>query len=425
MFNGEFDVKGKAMRGCVLMMVLAGCAAVQARAGDWTQWRGSNRDLIVTDEKLLAAWPEGGPQRLWQVELPGEGYSEPIVVGGTLYITGNTGDKKNRVGSLYALDPKTGAIRWQTGYGPEWAASFECARTSPTFSDGKLYLIGGLGHVVCVDAQSGKIVWSVDAHAKFGGRNITWGIADNPLVYDGKVICQPGGPDTSVVALDAKTGEMVWKSVGLGERSAYCSPALLTINGKQQVVTMLEDHAVGVDAKTGQPLWKHAHHNQYAVHPNTPVLCGKDRLFLSSGYSYGSEVIEIAGGEAKSVWFDKSTGNHFQGAVFYKGRIFSAGGPKMNEEKFACIDPANGKSVYVVTDAKKTSFCITPVGMITYDEKGGTVMLVDVGPDTHKVISSFKIEYGNGPHWSSPVVSDGVLYLRRGKGLAAYAIGAK
>jgi len=413
------------MRGRVLVMVLAGCAAVQARAGDWTQWRGSSRDLIVTDEKLLAAWPEGGPQRLWQVELPGEGYSEPIVVGGTLYITGNTGDKKNRVGSLYALDPKTGAIRWQTGYGPEWAASFECARTSPTFSDGKLYLIGGLGHVVCVDAQSGKIVWSVDAHAKFGGRNITWGIADNPLVYDGKVICQPGGPDTSVVALDAKTGDMVWKSVGLGERSAYCSPALLTINGKLQVVTMLEDHAVGVDAKTGQPLWKHAHRNQYAVHPNTPVLCGKDRLFLSSGYSYGSEVIEIAGGEAKAVWFDKATGNHFQGVAFYKGRIFSAGGAKMGGEKFACLDPATGKTVYLSDGAQKTSFCITPAGMITYDEKGGTVMLVDVGPDACKVISSFKIDYGSGPHWSSPVVSDGVLYLRRGKGLAAYAVGAK
>jgi len=413
------------MRGCFLAVVLGGCAAVQVRAGDWTQWRGSQRDLIVTDEKLMSVWPEGGPQRLWQVELSGDGYSEPILVGGTLYITGNAGDKNNRRGLLYALDPKTGAVRWQTEYGPEWSASFECARTTPTFSDGRLYLVGGLGHVVCLDAQGGKAVWSVDAHAAFGGRNITWGIADNPLIYDGKVICQPGGPDASVVALDVKTGHAVWKSVGLGERSAYCSPALLTVNGTQQVVTMLEFHTVGVDAKTGRTLWKHPHHNQYAVHPNTPVLCGKDRIFLSSGYSHGSEVIEISGGEAKSVWFDKETGNHFQGAAFYKGRIFSAGGPKMGAEKFACLDPATGKTVYQVAGALKTSFCITPAGLITYDEKGGTVMLVDVGPDTHKVISSFKIDFGNGPHWSSPVVSDGVLYVRHGKGLAAYAVGAK
>ena len=413
------------MRGCFLAVGLVCCAAAQVRAGDWTQWRGSRRDLIVTDEKLMPAWPEGGPRRLWQVELPGDGFSEPISVGGTLYITGNAGDKSNRKGSVYALDPKTGAVRWQTEYGPEWSASYECARTTPTVFDGRLYLIGGLGHVVCLDARNGESVWSGDAHAAFGGRNITWGIADNPLIYDGKVICQPGGPDASVVALDVKTGRAVWKSAGLGERSAYCSPALLTVSGVRQVVTMLESHAVGVDANTGRTLWKHPHQNKYAVHPNTPVLCGKDRIFLSSGYGHGSEVIEISGGAVKTVWFDRETGNHFQGATYYEGRIFSAGGPKIGAEKFACLDPATGKTVYQVAGAQKTSFCITPAGFITYDEKGGTVMLLDAGPDAHRVISSFKIDCGNGPHWSSPVVSDGVLYVRRGKGLAAYGVGAK
>ena len=408
------------MRGRVFSSLFFACLCLKGVAGDWTQWRGSNRDLIVTGEKLMASWPAGGPQRLWQIDLPGEGYSEPVLVGGTLYITGNTGDKSNRIGHLYALDPKTGTIRWQSDYSPEWATNFEFARTSPTYSDGKLYVVSGLGHVVCLDAKDGKTVWSVDAHAKYGGQNITWGIADNPLIYDGKIICQPGGPDTSVVALNAKTGELVWKSVGLGEKSAYCSPALITLNGKRQVVTMLEDHLVGVDAETGKPLWKHGHRNKYAVHPNTPVLCGPDKLFISSGYGYGSEIVEVAGDTAKSVWSDKKSDNHFQGVALYKGRIFSSGGGKL-----FCFDPASGNVVYTVEGAKKTSFCITPAGMITYDENGGTVMLVDVQADACKVVSSFKVEYGNGPHWSSPVVSDGVLYLRRGKGLAAYAIGAQ
>ncbi len=399
---------------------VAGCMALQARAADWTQWRGSNRDLIITGEKLAANWPEGGPKRLWLAELPGEGYSEPIVAGGTLFVTGSTGDKKSRVGHLYALDPKSGAIRWQVEYGPEWGSSYEFARTSPTFHEGRLYLVGGLGHVVCVDAKKGEIVWRVDSHAEFGGRNITWGIADNPLIYDGKVICQPGGPDAAVVALDVKTGRPVWTSKGLGERSAYCSPALLTINGRSQVVTMLEDHVVGLDAQSGQPLWRHPHRNKYAVHPNTPVLCGKDRLFISSGYGHGAEILEIAGGTAKRVWSDKSSDNHFQGVAFYKGRIFSSGGGQLT-----CFDPADGRAVYQVEGAKKTSFCITPAGMITYDERGGTVMLVEVGADSHRVIASFKIDYGNGPHWSSPVVSDGVLYLRRGTGIAAFAVGAQ
>ena len=408
------------MRGFCFALAGLGIFGLAAQGGDWTQWRGSNRDLIVTGESLLASWPEGGPQQLWKIELPAEGFSEPVVVNGTIFITGSTGDKKNRVGNLFALEPKTGAIRWQTAYGPEWGASFEFARTSPTVVGGLVYVISGQGYVVCVDAKSGKVVWSVDAHARFGGRNITWGIADNPLIYDGKVICQPGGADASIVALDAKTGEVIWKSKGLGERSAYCSPALLTLNGKRQVVTMLEDHLVGVDAENGTPLWMHPHRNKYAVHPNTPVLCGPDRLFISSGYGYGSEMVEVSGGAAKLVWSDKGSDNHFQGVALYQGRIFSSGGGK-----FSCFNPADGKVVYDIEGAKKTSFCITPAGMITYDVNGGKVMLVDVKPDSCKVISSFKIDYGNGEHWSSPVVADGVLYLRRGKGVAAYAIGKK
>lgn len=295
----------------------------------------------------------------------------------------------------------------------------EFARTSPTIVDERIFLVSGLGRVVCLSLE-GQELWHVDAHAQFKGRNITWGIADNPLVYEGKVICQPGGPDAAVVALDVTNGKPIWKSTGLSERSAYCSPALLTLNGKQQVVTMLEDSVVGLDAKTGKPLWRHPHRNKYAVHPNTPVLCGENRLFVSSGYRYGSEILEIKGSQVKQVWMDKSSDNHFQGVAFYRSRIFSSGGNKLS-----CFDPADGREVYTVAGAKKTSFCITPVGMITYDERGGKVMLVRVEPDTHQVVSSFAIEYGNGPHWSSPVVAHGVLYLRRGNGLAAYAIGAK
>lgn len=403
-----------------LTLVVVGGLGLSVWAGDWTQWRGSNRDLIVTGESLLAKWPEGGPQRLWQVDLAGEGYSEPVVVSGTIFITGNTGDKKNRVGHLFALDAKTGKVRWQMEYGPEWGASFPFARTTPTVVEGRVYVIGGQGHVVCVDGASGKVVWKVDTASVYGARNITWGIAENALVYDGKVICQPGGANTSVVALDAKTGKLVWQSNGLSERSAYCSPALITLNGKRQVVTMLEDHLVGVDAESGSVLWKHPHRNKYAVHPNTPVLCGKDRLFISSGYGYGSEIVEVSGSSAKLAWSDKGSDNHFQGVAFYEGRIYSSGGGKLS-----CFDPVSGRVVYNVPGAKKTSFCITPAGMITYDENGGTVMLVEVKPDSCSVISSFKVDYGNEQHWSSPVVANGVLYLRRGKGVAAFAVGAK
>ena len=407
-------------RSSLFLWVLAGICSMQVSGADWTQWRGSNRDLIMTEKGLLPSWPEGGPKQLWQVDLPGVGYSEPILVKGVMYITGNEGSKGDLTGYLYAINPKTGATLWKLPYGPEWDKSFECARTSPTVVGNMLYLVSGMGGVACFDISLQKKIWFVDTLQEYGGRNITWGIAENPLIYDNKVICQPGGSDTSVVALDVNTGKLIWKSTGLSERSAYCSPALLTIGGKRQVVTMLENNVVGVCAEKGTPLWKVAHRNKYAVHPNTPILVGENKLFVSSGYGYGSEMIEVSGNAAKVVWKDKSSDNHFQGATLYDGRIFSSGGGRLS-----CFDPKNGKELCTVEGAKKTSFCITPAGMITYDENGGKVMLVDIKSCPCKTISSFKINYGDGTHWSSPVVSDGILYLRRGKGVAAFDIRAK
>jgi len=184
-------------------------------------------------------------------------------------------------------------------------------------------------------------------------------------------------------------------------------------------VTSLEDHTVGVDAATGKLIWKYAYRNKYAVHPNTPVLVGEDRIFITSGYGYGAEVIDIKGDKATQVWQEKASDNHFQGVAFYKGLIYTSGGGKL-----WCFDPATGKAVYTINEANKTSFCILGFDMmITYDEKGGNVMLLKIEPNKYEVKGSFKIEYGNDQHWSSPVVSGGVMYLRHGKGLAAFAVG--
>jgi outer membrane protein assembly factor BamB len=403
-----------------LFLLAVGFSQLSVSGADWTQWRGSNRDLIVTEKGLLESWPQGGPQQLWQINLPGAGYSEPVIVKGVMYITGNEGQKGALTGYLYALNLKTGAVLWKQPYGKEWDKSFESARTSPTVVGDKLYLVSGLGVVVCFDINLKKQVWAVDTFKEYGGRNITWGIAENPLVYDDKVICQPGGPNASIVALEAKTGKLIWKTQELSEKSAYCSAALLTIDGKRQVVTMLENNVVGVCAEKGTLLWKVGHRNQHAVHPNPPILVGPNKIFVSSGYKYGSEMIEIKGGDAKIVWKDKSSDNHFQGTAIYDGRIFSSGGGRLS-----CFDPKDGKELCSVDEAKKVTFCITPAGMITYDENDGKVMLVSVKACPCKVIASFKITYGDGKHWSSPVVADGVLYLRRGTGVAAFDIRAK
>jgi outer membrane protein assembly factor BamB len=243
-------------------------------------------------------------------------------------------------------------------------------------------------------------------------------LAECPLIYDGKIICQPGGKN-AVAALDIRDGKTVWKCSDVKELSGYCSPALMNINGRQQLVTNLAKHTVGLDSQTGKLIWKYKCLTTKSICPNTPLLCGQDRIYVSQGYKHGSEVFEVKGSEVKQLWFEKKCDNHFQGAAFYQGRIFSAGGGTL-----WCFDPEDGRAVYKVKEAKKTTFCILADGMmITYDATGGTVLLLKVNADTYEVKGSFKIDYGNDQHWSSPVVAIGKLYLRHGKGLAAFDVG--
>ena len=391
--------------------------SISVFAGNWTQWRGSNRDLLILDEAVKENWPEGGPQQLWQVDIECDGYSSPLVVDGRIYITGSTGPKNDRRGWIFCMDAKDGSVIWKTEYGTEWGKNFERARTTPAYVDGRLYLISGQCHVICLEAADGRIVWNVDALDRFGGSNIRFGISECPLIYDGKIICSPGG-STPVVALSIKDGSTLWKCDGPNELSAYCNPALMEINGRKQVVTSLETHTVGIDACNGELIWKYKALSTKPISPNTPLFCGKDRIYVSQGYKHGSEVFEVKGSEVTRVWFEKKCDNHFQGAAYYKDRIFTSGGGTL-----WCFVPGSGKVVYTVDEAKKTSFCILKDGMmITYDERGGTVLLLKVDADSYELRGRFKVTYGNNQHWSSPVVSGGTLYLRHGKGIAAFDV---
>lgn len=399
-----------------LTVLVIGCGTLQA--ADWPQWRGPQRDGIVTETGLLPAWPEGGPKREWVVDTPGQSYSSPSVSGGVLYITGNVGKGKECRGELYAIDPASGAVKWSLDYGPEWGESYGMARSTPTLVGQRIYLVSGLGQVVCADTQ-GKMLWSVDTFAKLGGRNIGWGIAESPLVVEGVVICHPGGPDTAVAALDAATGATRWTSRGLGDKSAYCSPALAVLGGRKQIVTQTENSIVGLAFESGEVLWSHGHRNRHAVHPNTAIVFGEDRVLVASGYGYGAEVLRIDGPRAERVWLLPRLENHFQNVILHDGRAYSS-----NDGGLHCFDPKDGREIFTAKEIKKAQIVLTPVGMVAY-AGNGQITLVRVRPDGYDLAGSFKVDFGNGEHWSTPVLSGGRLFVRHGRGLAAYDVKAR
>jgi hypothetical protein len=240
------------------------------------------------------------------------------------------------------------------------------------------------------------------------------------------VICHPGGPDAAVAALDMQTGATVWVSKGLSDASAYCSPMIATLGGIRQVVTQTSDHIVGLESATGRVLWKAPHRNRYAVHPNTPLALEGDRVVVASGYGYGAELYQILRGadgsfSAERKWQATEMDNHIHGLLSYQGGIFGAG----SGGGLCRVDPATGAVTYRVDEAQRASVALVPGFVIAYAERGGTVHLIEAGTASYTIKGRFKVGFGEGPHWAHPSVANGVLYIRHGKDLAAYAIGTK
>lgn len=396
-------------------MLLAGSVT----ATDWPQWRGPDRDGVSKEKGILADWSQP-PKKLWQITTPGAGYNGPAVAGGVVYIVGSSGKGKDRVGTLSALKVSDGSKLWQYDYGQEWGGGYEFARSTPTVADGRVYLVSGVGNVICVKTADGQKVWSVDTLERFKAKNIMWGIAESPLLVGKLLICHPGGPDAAVVALDAATGETVWVTKGLSDASAYHSPALVTLDGRRQIVTQTAENVVGLDPETGTVLWKFAHKNKYAVHPNTVIVVAPNQVVVSSGYGYGTECLQVSGSDVKRVWLDKEVDCHFQGMLLLDGKLYLTS----SKGELYTLEPATGKVLSKLPGVGKAALINTEAGMVAYSESG-KILLIQRKDDACQVAGSFSVDFGQQQHWSQPVLSGGVLYVRHGDSLGAFDLKAK
>ncbi|MDZ7604201.1 MAG: PQQ-binding-like beta-propeller repeat protein [Cyclobacteriaceae bacterium] len=216
------------------------------------QWRGPDRSGIFPNPGFFKSWPEGGPELIIKAIDLGAGYSQPVLVDGIVYIAG----KKDSNDVLSAIDSK-GNVLYQVIYGKAWQETYPESRSTPTVTGDKIYLVSGMGEVVCLNKSDGKIIWSVNAHEKYSGETHRWGVAESPLVIDDKVIYTTGGKETSVVALNKDTGAEVWKSESAGGARTYVSPVIYKLGSVRQIVASTSDFVMGIEPATGSISWRY------------------------------------------------------------------------------------------------------------------------------------------------------------------------
>jgi outer membrane protein assembly factor BamB len=413
-----------------ILMLACGVAGLVtfefAQGRDWPSWRGPNRDGISSEKGLLKEWPEDGPTLAWQSTGLGNAYSGVAVAGGKIYTMGQRRDT-----DLICLDGKNGKELWATKVG---GGEPNC---TPTVDGDLVYALGRDGDLLCARTKDGSEVWRTSFSKDFGGKMMSgWGYSESPLVDGDRLIVTPGSKDAMIVALDKKTGKVIWKSAvpDLGKKggdgAAYSSIVISNAAGVKQYVQLTGRGVISVDAKDGTFLWSYNAIANGTANIPTPIVKG-DYVFCSTGYNTGAALLEVVrkGSDlvTEEIYFlqPKELQNHHGGMVLVGDHIYC--GNKHNEGFPICIELKTGKTVWSPGrgPGSGSAAVIYADGELYFRYENGIMALIEATPDEYRLKGSFKLATVNGKSWPHPSIVDGQLYVRDGKDLLVYDIKAK
>lgn len=397
------------------MFVLAiglGFSYRAAQAGDWPQWRGPERNGISQETGLLKEWPKEGPHLNWQVKDLGDGYSTPSIVGEHLYLISNKGMKDE---SAHALSVNDGRVIWSQRLGKvgvNLGPQYPGARSTPTVDGDLVYALGSDGDLACLDAKTGDVRWKKSLRSDFDGQPGMWAYSESPLVDGDVLVSTPGGKTATIVALEKKTGNVIWKSpLPEADQAAYASAIVVTTGGVKQYVQFLQKGLVGVDAKTGKFLWRY---DKTAKSPaNIPTAVAYQNYVYSASGRGGCGLVELKTKDqtvqADEVYFNRKLPNAIGGAVELEGFLYgtSTGG-------LQCVEFTTGKQKWQNHGIGIGSICYAERRLYVHGENG-EVALVECSSEGYHEKGRFSPPNPptrrKGQAWSYPALADGKLYI--------------
>lgn len=413
-----FHKKTKAL--LIILFLTVSCMSAQL-----VQWRGPERNGNYPDKGLLQEWPESGPSVILEKTDLNKGYSSPVFYNNVIYLCG----RKDSL-SILTAHKTDGSILWETTYGKAWDQSYPESRNTPTIEDNRIYISSGMGSVNCIDASTGKIFWTVNAHQQFGGEFHRWGFAESLVVTENAVITSPTGDQTVMVALKKETGELMWKTESIGDVRSYASPILINYNGIDMILAVTSVHALGVDASDGTILWKYdivtGLTDGRRNNTNTP-LYHNGEIFITSGYNSTAVMLKLAeDGQSVSLkWTNDVLDTHHGGVVLVDGYIYGSNWIGNGNGNWVCLDWNTGEVMYETKWHNKGQIIYADNRLYIYEEKNGNFGLVIPDPSGFKLVSSFPITQGTGPHWAHPAIFEGMLFVRHGEFLGVYDLRLK
>lgn len=374
-----------------------GKAAVEL-AGSWPRFRGIRMDGRAEEKVALArSWSDGKPRTLWTVAV-GEGFAGPVVDGGRVFLMDY--DREKQRDALRCLSLADGAEIWRFSYPMTVKRNHGISRTVPSVSGGRVVAMGPKGHVMCVDAGTGRFAWGVDLVKDYGTTVPAWYTGQCPLIEGDAVILAPGGPDVLMVSRDLGSGKEGWRTPNPnGWKMTHASVVPMDLEGRRLLLYPASGGVVAVDARDGSLAWETPRWKINIATVPSPVVLGEGRVFFTGGYSAGSalfrlrvEAGKVVGEEVFRVKADVFGATQHT-PVWHEGHLYGI----RADGRLVCLS-AEGKVVWA--SGPDTNFGLGPLMVAD-----GLVLAVS---DDARLTVADAVAAGYRPHGTAAVLEEGV-----------------
>jgi outer membrane protein assembly factor BamB len=384
-----------------------------ARAENWPQWRGPLGTGISTEKAAPLEWTKD-KNIAWEVALPGPGNSTPIVWGDKLFLT--CANKEGTVRGTYCFDTKSGKDLWSAAI--EYPDAEATHNTNPACSaspvtDGERVIVWhGSAGVFCYDLD-GKELWRKD----LGKFEHIWGNAASPVIYKDLVILNAGpGLNVSVLALDKKTGNEVWRKEYEGMKStkaeeyrgSWSTPVIYNDGQRDVLLLTLPERLRAVDPATGEEYWSCGGGSKLVY--TSPIVAG-DIVVMMCGF-HGPAFAVRGGGqgdvtETHRLWVHEKNPQRVGSGVALDGKVYI-----LNEDGIAwCIDAASGEIHWKERlGGSSWSSAVAIAGRVYLTNMSGQTTVIEPSPESCQIVAKNSVD--NKTMRASPAFADGRVFLR-------------
>jgi outer membrane protein assembly factor BamB len=446
------------MRRLLLACCVIFASSLLAKADDWPQWMGPTRDAVWAETGIVKSLPAGEMKPLWKVPVAA-GYSGPAVANGNVFLSDrvlakgaknpddpfDTKQKVNSTERVLCLDAKTGKEVWKHEYDCTYQISYPAGpRCTPTVHDGKVYALGAMGDLYCLNAADGKVIWSKNFVKDYKAKVPTWGFCGHPLIYKNQLICLVGGENAVAVAFDKDTGEEKWKSLNARE-TGYCPPTIIKAAGVDQLVIWHASAINALDPLTGKTHWTVPLEPMYGMSIMSPRQQGD---LLYAGGIGACAVLKLAKDKpgATVVWSEAANMKQKERGLYPVnmtpfvdgGTIYGVDQPGM----FRAVELETGKKLWFThkpvigkeeaEDFKGagsgTAFVVKNGDRYFLFSETGDLVVAKLTPKGYEELSRAKLleptgsAFGRKVLWTHPAFANKCIFIRNDKELACFSL---